>query len=177
MPLAPSQLLILAADIAAHSDLASQPNTYDGAFAIAVLYTLDAAPDFIVWKTRLSKKEAVESESVDPDGLTTRTFNWTGAGFITRSQGERDAWRELWNSTLEVNPSLQSVRQAFVDIFSGSTAPAPNNRQHLANVAKRKANRLEKLFAFGLGTLSSPGTMTVEGTIGYQEVYQARNLP
>ena len=110
------------------------------------------------------------------DGSGT-TFNWTGAGFITRAQGERDAWRELFDVDGWVNPSLTNVRQAFADIFSGGTAPAPANRTHLLAVARRKASRIEKLYATGTGSTGSPGTLVFEGTVTPSEIIAAYTLP
>jgi hypothetical protein len=137
------------------------------------------APDFWVWRTAVTKAELVSSTSVDGT-----TFNWTGAGFITRSQGERDAWRELFNGTQTVNPTLANVRQAFLDIFSGATAPAPANRTHLATVSRRKATVAEELFATGTGSTASPGVLAtgptgayVEGPLTAANVSEARNLP
>ena len=37
------------------------------------------------------------------------------------------------------------------------------NRTHITAMSKRKATRLEKIFATGTGTLASPGTLVVEG--------------
>jgi hypothetical protein len=135
---------------------------------IADYYNQQSSPDWWVYKTRLSRTEVVQETSVDGT-----VFNWTGAGFITRSQGERDAWRELWNSELAVNPSLANVRQAFLDIFSGATQPAPANRTHLAAMARRLASRFEKLFSTGVGSSASPATMTVEGPVSALDVDRA----
>jgi hypothetical protein len=176
MPLLPSQYAALKAAILADPALAALPADNDGAFAIAEAFKADASPDFWVWRTSVAKNEYTQGASVDGT-----TFNWTGTGFITRSQGERDAWRELFNgsgiggSSNAVNPSLPSVRQAFADIFSGPTAPAPANRTHMSTVSRRKANRAEKLFATGTGSTGSPATMTFEGSLTYQEVFSARN--
>jgi hypothetical protein len=132
---------------------------------LAALYNADASPDFWVWRTSVSKAELTNETSVDGT-----TFNWSGTGFITRTQGERDAWRELFDQNGTVNASLPQVRQAFLDIFSGPTAPAPANRTHLATIGRRKATRLEKLFATGTGSTGSPAVMAlnVEGPISYQ---------
>jgi hypothetical protein len=172
MPLSSAQLATLKADILADPVLSAEPNTGDGNFNIALAYNLAASPDFWVWRSRVSKAEYIMSTS--PDGTT---FNWTGAGFITRSQGERDAWRELFDAQGNANPSLANVRQAFLDIFSGGTAPAPANRAHLAAVSRRKATRGEKLFATGTGSTASPATMGFEGMIVVTDVQNARNLP
>lgn len=175
MSLTASQLTALKADIAADGTLNSQPMNDDGHFAIAAAYNANAAPDYWVWRTAVSKSELVNSTSVDGT-----TFAWNGAGFITRSQGERDAWREMFNGEGYCNPSLPQVRAAFTDIFSGGTAPAPANRIHLATVSRRKATRAEKLFVVsgsGTGTTGAPSVMSFEGTITVQDVSTARNLP
>jgi len=146
--------------------------TPDGAFAVADAFNLAATPDFWVWRTSVSKSELVNMQSTDADGSTTRSFIWAGNGFITRSVGEQAAWQELFNGTGTVNPSLPNVRQAFTEIFSG-TGNAASNRTHLANVGRRKAKRIEKVYATGTGTAASPATMTFEGSIAYQDVLNA----
>lgn len=169
MQLTTAQLQAIKADIAANGDLNSHPNTSDGNFAIAALYNAPTAPDFWVWRTAVTRSEYVNG--VGPDGTT---FAWTGAGFITRSQGERDAFRELFNHTGTVNPTHASVRQAFQDVFSGGTQPAPANRTHMAAVSRRLATRIEKLLATGTGSTAAPATMGSEGPISYQDVEAAR---
>lgn len=164
-----AQLATLKGDITANSDLNVQPNTPDGNFEIARLYNLNAAVDFWVWRTKVSKDELVGSTSVDGT-----TFSWTGAGYITRAQGERDAFNAIFDATGTVNPSLASVRQAFADIFSGNTAPAPANRTHLNTVARRKATRFEKVFATGTGSTGSPAILVIEGRVSADVVAQAR---
>lgn len=132
---------------------------------------LSASPDFWVWRTRVSKAELVGSTSVDGT-----TFAWNGSGFIGRSQGERDAWRELFNGSGFCNPSMPNVRTAFQDIFSGGTAPAPANRAHLAAMCRRLATVAEELFAAGTGSTASPAVMGAEGLLTSTDVSTARNL-
>jgi hypothetical protein len=172
MPLPVAQLPTLKNDIAADGTLNSQPQTPDSADAIAQVYNLVASPDFWVWRTRVTKEEYTTNVSVDGT-----TFAWTGSGFITRSQGERDAWNAMFSGDGTVNPSLANVRQAFQDIFSGGTAPAPANRTHLATMSRRKATRGEKLFATGTGSTASPAVLTFEGNLTFDDVQQARALP
>ena len=172
MPLTAAQKVTLKADILADPTLNAEPNNDDGAFAIAAAYNLNAVPDYWVWRSNVPKNEFTQSLSIDGT-----TFTWTGNGFIGRTQGERDAWRELFNATNSVNPSLANVRQAFQDIFSGAQAEAVANRAHMATVGRRKARRGEKLFATGLGTTVAPSVMGYEGTISFQDVSSARNLP
>lgn len=170
--LTPAQLQTLKTDIQADATLNAFPNSADGNAAIAAAYDVTAAPDFWVWKTRTTKDDLVAK--LGPDGTS---FAWTGTGYITRSQGERDGFNAIFDSSGAVNPSLANVRQAFADIFSGGTAPAPANRTHLLAVSRRKATRVEKLFATGTGSTAVPGLMAFEGQMTGSLVEQARNLP
>ena len=171
MALTAAQLTTLKADIAA-SEFSGLPLNDDSSFAIASAYNLPASPDFWVWRTSVSKAEYHHATSVDGT-----VFNFTGAGYITRSAGERECWETLFNGDGFANPSLANVRQAVADIFSGATAPAPANRTHLLTVSRRKATRFEKLFATGTGSTGSPATMVLEGAVTYGDVSTARNLP
>ena len=167
-----AQSQVVKNDIIADPVLNAYPNNSDGNTAIALAYDAVAAPDFWVWRTRVSKREYTNEASVDGT-----LFNWTGTGYIGRSAGERDAWRELFNEQGFVNPSMANVRQAVQDIFSGATPPAPANRTHLLTVSRRKTTRIEKLLATGTGSTASPATMGFEGSLTYQDVEVARNLP
>lgn len=168
--LMPAQYATLKADILANSELNTQPNTSDGNAAVAALYNVAAGPDYWVWKTRTTKDDLVAK--LGPDGTS---FAWTGTGYITRSQGERDAFNAIFDSSGAINPSIASIRQAFADIFSGGTAPAPANRTHLLAVSRRKATRVEKLYATGAGTTAAPSLMAFEGTLTGHDVDAARN--
>jgi hypothetical protein len=168
MTLTLAQLQVLKAAILADPAFAAQPQNSDGAFAIALAMNLSAVPDFWVWRTAVGKGELVQSTSVDGT-----TFTWVGNGFITRSVGEQTAWQELFGDGA-CNPSLASVRQAFLDIFSGS-GNAAANRTHLAAMGRRVATRAEQLFAVGTGSTASPALMGAEGALTYQDVAQARN--
>lgn len=121
-----------------------------------------------VWRTKITKHEVTNETSVDGT-----TFSYST--FIGRSQGERDGWREVWNTSLTCNPSLANVRQAFADIFSGAGGAA--QRTHLLAVARRKGSVAERLLAGntagGVGTNGStanPMTMVYEGQIDLEDV-------
>lgn len=170
MSLTAQQKTTLKADIAADATLNAKPRTEDGYIDIAAAYNANAVPDFWVWRTNVTRDELVGGTSVDGT-----TFAWTGTGYIGRSQGERDAFRDMFNSGGQVNPSLASVRTAFGDIFSGGTAPAPANRTHLLTVSRRKAHRVEKLFATGTGSTAVPAVLSYEGDLTPQDVLDALN--
>lgn len=167
--LTPAQLQTLKAAIAAETDAAFVADrTVGNTGLMAEFYNQAASPDFWAWRTSVHKREFTSSTSVDGT-----VFAWTGTGFITRSVGERDAWRELFDAEGFCNPSLANVRQAFTDIFSGATAPAPANRTHLSTVARRKVTRGERLFATGTGSTASPGLLGFEGAVSNEDIVRA----
>ena len=130
------------------------------------------SPDYWVLRTSVTKHEMTDTTGTHTDGSPT-AFTWGGAsgGYINRSQGERDAWRELWNTSLTVNPSLANVRTAFDDIFSGAGAGAVGNRNHIKAKIRRLATVIEKVFSVATvggpiqsgvrGSASNPDTMVL----------------
>lgn len=167
----PQQLQTLKAAILAETDPAFVELRSSGATgAMAEFYNQPASPAFYVGKTSLSRHDILTATS--DDGTT---FSWAGGAYITRSQGERDAFREMFNSTGTVNPSLASIVAAFNDIFSG--AGGAGNRTHITAMSRRAASRVEKLFATGVGSKASPAVAVYSGTLQDTDVVQAINLP
>lgn len=117
-----------------------------------------ATPDFVVRRTSISRHEILTTTSLEGT-----TFTWAGGGYITRSQGERDAFREMFNSTGSVDPRQQNIVNAFSDIFSG--AGGASNRTHIDAVGKRKATVAEKVLATGTGSFASPAAIEWEGLL------------
>ena len=162
-----SQKTTLKNFILADPVLSLLPLNTDSYFTMALALNATASPDYWVWKSSLRKHDLTDQAS---DVGT--VFDWgTAAGnFISRSQGERDCWAQVWNSSLTVNPSAQNVRDAFANIFSGSGAGAVNNRNHFTALARRKATIAEKLLASGTGSTASPATSGFEGTLSYTDI-------
>ena len=144
--------------------LANLANLTDRQIALALNAT--ASPDYWVWRTSISEADATNVSSVDATN-----FGWTE--FISRNQGERDCWRQLFGVTGTVNASNPNVRQAFADIFSGPSGAA--NRTHLLAIARRKATLGEKILATGTGSTASPATMGKEGELSAQDVIDSLN--
>ena len=161
------QLTALKTYILADPVLSAKPMTLDGAYEMADILNAKAAPAFIVWRTSVSRHEIVAGTSA-----AGTVFNWAGSGYITRAQGERDAFREMFNSTGTVNPGRPSIQAAFQDIFSG-TGNAALNRAHIQAMSKREATVFEELFAVGTGSSASPADLVVEGDIRPVEIAQA----
>lgn len=163
----PAQLATLRTAIQAETDPAFVTFRNEGATgAMADWFNVPHA-SFVCWKSRVSRHDIIANTS--DEGTV---FTWAGAGYITRSQGERDAFREMFNSLGTVNPSQTNIQQAFADIFSGA-GNAALNRAHVQAMSKRKATRGERLFATGTGTTASPGTLTFEGNVSNDDVVQA----
>ena len=160
MSLTTLQYQALKVDIAADPVLSAIPNTTDGAFAIADAYNALAVPAFRVWRTDIPTKDVKK-------GVV-----WTE--YIGRSVGERGAF-ELMISNGILDASDPNVRQGIADCFSGPSGAG--TRTSLTNLAKRDATRAEKLFATGTGSSAEPATMAFEGSLSYQDVLTARNLP
>lgn len=167
--LTPAQLVTLKAFINTNPAWVALPLTNAAGQMIADELNALASPAFVVERTVLTKHEIITGTS---SGGT--TFAWAGAAYITRSQGERDAFREMFNSTGSVNPSLPSIKAAFLDIFSG--AGGLPNRTHIIALSKRRASLVEKLFATGTGTDAAPATLVYEGVLPGDMVVQAREL-
>ena len=157
--LTPEQKASLAAHITASPDLSAIPNTYDGAFEIARLMALPAAPAFIVWKSSVPKSEVGKA------------FVASALAAITSGNNDKLANFAAWNETVE--PWRADQRQFFDDVFS--VAAGASTRAALLALWKRQANRAEKLFATGTGSDPAPATLTFEGSLDYNEVYAARN--
>lgn len=160
--LTPAQKTALAAHIAASPDLNSIPNSWDGAYAIAEMLQLPASPAFIVWKTAVSQDEVMQNG-----------FDWVLVDNLT--VGKARIWEWLFdNEGSTINPSKANVRAGIAECWKG-TAPMLAQQAVVLGHCKRAASRLEKLFATGVGSDASPATMTVEGSINYNDVYEARN--
>lgn len=161
MPLNPSQLQSLKADIAADPTLAALPNTADDAFTIAATYNATAVPDFWVWRSSVPSYEYRGSNGIvwtEVDGLSVgkaRIFEWLTVGLTT-----------------PINAADANVRAGLQNAFGTS-----QTLTNLTTMGRRRASRVEKLLATGTGSTAVPATMGYEGAISYTDVQAARNPP
>jgi hypothetical protein len=153
------QLQALKADIAADHAFDAIPHNSDGAFAVAAAYNAEASPAFYVWRSNVTAQEW--RAAIIGGGGAVQLDALTGS--------KREAL--LWAVGESLNPSVAAVRAALDD-FCGS-----QNTLKAAIVAaeKRKAKRIEKLFATGTGSEAVPATLGYEGQIPYDEVLNAWN--
>lgn len=167
MALTSAQATTLKAAINANQAWAAYPLTSDGFLDLSVVLNQVASPSWYVARTSLSRHEILTATSDD-----NTTFAWAGAAYIGRSQGERDAFREMFNSTGSVNPSLPSISAAFGDIFSG--AGGVGNRTHITALSRRPATFGEKALSTGTGSKAAPAVMSFEGSLVPSDIEQAR---
>lgn len=175
-----AQMSVMKSDILSDPAMSEQPTTMDGAISISLDYNAIAVPDFWVWRSVIDEAEITEGVSGD-------STSWSWPAFIARSALEQTGWTRLFGGSYSCKPSLAAVRQGFADIFSGGTAPAASQRAHLMSICRRKATRIEKLFAVlssappapsgNLGSTTSVATMGFEGPVDPNDVYNARLLP
>ena len=164
MNLTPAQLATLKTYILSQPDLTAQPNTPDGAFAISGLLNSASSPAYIVWRTDVSADEIMRNG-----------MDWARVDNL--SVGKARIWD--WMTRLgQFDASRVNIR-AGIDAAWVGTAADPAVRAVVYTHCKRNATRGEAVFATGTGSDASPATMAAgaEGTLSYQEVLTARNLP
>jgi hypothetical protein len=136
--------------------------------ALANYYNSTASPDYWVWRTKVTRADIYNS--VSPDATT---WNWTT--YKSQSVTEQNAWTQMFMGD-EADFSKKNLRDGVAAIFTGS-APQLAQQTHVLAMGRKKATRLEKLFAVdttgsgaGRGISTDPDTMVVEGIIDYSEL-------
>lgn len=155
-----AQKQALKAYVEADPVLNAIPRGWDGAFEIGLRLQDDASPDFIVWRTRVHVDEIMQNG-----------FDWTQVD--NTSVGKARIWEWMFdNEARTINPSKVNIRAGIDEAWKG-TAAMLAVRAAVYVHCKRKANKLEKLFATGTGTDAAPATMVIEGSLNYNEIYEA----
>ena len=167
MTLTAQQKAIIKADILANADLNSQPNTADGAFAIAEAYQQIAVPAFFIWKP----------EETSVTEIMGNGFDWVRVDNLSVGKARIWEWMAL---TGTIKGYQANVRQGVLACFSVSGGDA-GMRLAIFGHLQRTAKRIEKLFSTGVGTTTTdqavgPGTtMWTQGNPTYTEILEARN--
>ena len=149
-----AQLILLKNEASTNPAISAAWNAGDNGLVQIWLNSI-SSPNYWVYRSNISKDDICNKPSVDETN-----FSWTI--YIARSQGERDAWREIFSISGTVDATKENVRQAFMDIFSGG--PGAPQRTHLAAKARRLATNAERvLVVSGTGTtgdVSTPGYLS-----------------
>lgn len=162
-----AQLLILKNAIIAETDpIVTDALAIGSHNVIADFYNTDHATT-IVWKTYLKEHDIVSNVSEE-------STSWDWTAYIATSVAEKMAWERIFNGTFSINPSLDQVRSGIAAIFSGPSGAG--QRAHLLAIAKRHATKAEALYITGNGTAASPGKLTFEGWIHFNDVTAALAL-
>lgn len=156
MELSSQQISLLKTDINNDVSLSGLVNNDDNYLFIAQQYSLESNPRFWVWRTNVPTNEIMNNG-----------FIWSTVDSMT--VGKARIW-EWMKEIGYINPSKVNIRQGLGDAFGVGSAMANAITPHLS----RPANRVEALFSTGTGTSGSPGTMTFEGDLNYQDVRKAR---
>jgi hypothetical protein len=120
-----------------------------------------ATPTFTVWRTSLSRGDAMS------DG-----FDFTQVDNLTTGQARIWDWLFIDGP---VNPSLSSRRTAITETWKG-TAGKVAVGVYVLGQSKRSASQVEKLLASGTGSVADPATMSYEGGISLNEVASMFNV-
>ena len=160
--LTPAQQATLKTYIEANPTWMAYPHNSDGAFQIASDLQDDSNPVYTVWRTSVLEDEITGNTSAEGT-------DWSWPDYIGLTVGEQGGYIRMFRAG-SVDASKANVRQGFIDIFNGPGGA--DQRTHMAAISKRTANLLEELFATGTGSTASPGTMAVEGSVGYREILQ-----
>lgn len=154
MPLTSAQQLTFRTHVKAQGGPYAAAYAAKDTDALAALYNALSNPAYWIWRASVTKDEYVSGTG--PDATT---FSWTA--YIARTQGERDAFREIFTNAMQaVNPSLVSVRQAFADIFSGG--PGAATRTHMTDLSRKQATKFGQLYGVGTGSTAAPATVPTE---------------
>lgn len=145
----PAQITTIKAHIAASPDMASAQD-----YVIQGLFNTEV-PDFYIYRSDLTVDEVMRNG-----------MDWTRVDNL--SVGKARIWE--WMTRLGIlNMSKVNVR-AGVDATWVGTAADLAVRASIYVHGRRKANRLEKLLATGIGTTADPATAAFEGEVTAQQV-------
>jgi hypothetical protein len=157
MDLTPTQLQTFKSAILADPNLADEVAA--GANGdIANAFNVDAAPQFTVWRTRVTREEC-----------SVEGFDWTQVDNLT--VGQARIWDWLFASG-SADPSEGGVRAGITECWKG-TAAKVLVRDFVLGKCKRLATRFERLYTTGTGSTVDPGKLVIEGAVSSELVAQA----
>jgi hypothetical protein len=120
-------------------------------------YNAPSNPAFVVWRT-----------SVTQDEIMQNGFDWTRVDNL--GVGKARIWDWMFdNSATTINPSKLNVRAGIEAVWVGTAADLAVRAAVYVH-CKRIANRVERIFATGVGSNDVPGLLTFEGEITTSDV-------
>lgn len=182
--LTPAEQTTLKAYIDADPELSAQPNTIDGSFAVAAALNAPASPAFVVWNPSAPLdrvQEAVTWANLTPSDAADSSQLWQNRSDMCQGK-QFNLQMLLTRPSGTIRGDLSRVRTGLQDALTnvpsgtgGALQDAGWSGASGVRIAlQRDALLVEKVFATGTGTSSSPATMTYVGTISPSDVQQAR---
>ena len=159
MSLSPQQQATLKAAILADPVLApltSGPGTDFNSVMLAM--NAAASPAFIVWRTSVTRAEYQDDDA----------FDWTVVDNLSTGSKYR-IWEWMFGTTGAINPSKAKIRAGIAACWVGNAALLAVQTAVLQR-SKRSATRVEKLFATGSGSDSTPAVMVFEGNVSVNDI-------
>lgn len=152
----PEQLATLKAVLLADQALAQYIIDYRDDL-VRDYYNAASDPAFVVWRT-----------SVTQDEIMQNGFDWVRVDNL--SVGKARIWEWLFdNGSTSINPSKANVRAGIDEVWKGTAADLAVRAAVYVH-CKRTANRVERIFATGVGSDAVPGLLTFEGEITTSDV-------
>lgn len=189
MDLSPQQAATLLAYIDSVPEMAAAPLNSDGAYLVAALLNLDAAPAFVVWRSDVpidQLHDAVKWASLTPVDAVPSSDAVAVAVWQARSlacQGKQFNLQMILQkpggiidaSRSGIRTGLQDALTGLPSGVGGATVDAGwTGAGGVRLTLQRNASAFEKLFAAGTGTSGSPATMVLEGPIDGDTIAQVR---
>ena len=158
-----AQKITLKAAIAAETDSTfAALRTAGNEQGMADWYNSLASPAFYCWRTNVSRVEIYNTTS--GEGTT-----WSWTFYKNQAAVEQNAWVQMFMGD-QADFSQANLRAGIAVIFTSASAA---NATHALAIGKRQAQRGEKVFASGTGTLATPATFGWQGTISAQDISDA----
>jgi hypothetical protein len=149
-----TQIATILNDINTNPAFEGIPKSIDGSYAIAEWYNLPADPAYWLWRSNVPTKDAKKA------------MDWVE--YLALSQAARDCWRFMLENGI-IDATDPNLRVGIAEVFKGPNGV--NSRTALIAIAKRTANRIEKLLATGTGTNASPATPGFEGSVSWNTIW------
>lgn len=130
---------------------------------LAIILNQINSPDFWVWRSAVTREEIYNETS-------SSGTDWSWTIYKAQAVPEQNSWTQMFMGDA-ANFSKPNVRAGISAIFGAANA----NTTHCLAIGRRKATRVERLFATGTGSTASPGTAVVEGELTIFDLGQAFN--
>lgn len=175
----PSQVLTLLAAINAETNLDDAKTHHDQYGVYAMMEYFNSVDTSIAWNTATPTNNIMDKvvwANMTPTDTADGTQIWMNRSLAC--QGKQFNLQTLLQGRQFVDASKANIRaglqDALTNLPSGVAGVLTGGGWVNVNLAlQRPMTKGERVFATGTGTTQSPAVMTFEGTVSYQNVYDA----